>query len=441
MYIERRYRKFYACHDIPTDVQRALGEPGKPRRRFVKSLATTDPETALTRAAMLEAQWRAAIARARGAPEASMEEHAAFYRRALQASASPAERAMIMDRLTDEAMDLSMDIDGVPHSHAEPGEKAEEREGYQAGLRFIQLATGELVKLGEHLEEYLATLRCEPKTRDMKRSIITKFCEAGFTYAADVNRKAVQQWVNRQALAAATVQRNVSDLRGYWQYLISIEAAPEDSQPFEKLAMPKDGNGREDERKHFTAADVLKLLAEAKAREDVELADLIELGMWTGARREELCALKVERVNLKAGYIEIADAKTPAGWRQVPIHSKLAPTLRRLLKASTDGYVLSGLSANKYDNRGNAIGKRFGHMKQSLGFGEQHVFHSVRKTVATLLEDAGVPENVSADILGHEKPTMTYGLYSGGTSLKTKRAAIEKLDYRGDRKPRAMAQP
>jgi integrase len=103
--------------------------------------------------------------------------------------------------------------------------------------------------------------------------------------------------------------------------------------------------------------------------------------------------------------------------------------MRRLVKASAGGFVLSGLSLNKYDDRGNAIGKRFGHMKRSLGFGEDRVFHSIRKTVATLLEDAGVAENVAADILGHEKPRITYGLYSGGTSLKTKHAAIETLAY------------
>jgi hypothetical protein len=45
------------------------------------------------------------------------------------------------------------------------------------------------------------------------------------------------------------------------------------------------------------------------------------------------------------------------------------------------------------------------------------------------LKAAGVPEGVSADISGHEKATMTYGLYSGGASLKTKRDAIEKLNY------------
>lgn len=38
-------------------------------------------------------------------------------------------------------------------------------------------------------------------------------------------------------------------------------------------------------------------------------------------------------------------------------------------------------------------------------------------------------ENVAADILGHDKPTMTYELYSGGATLETKRKAIEKLTY------------
>ena len=70
---------------------------------------------------------------------------------------------------------------------------------------------------------------------------------------------------------------------------------------------------------------------------------------------------------------------------------------------------------------------RFGRLKTELGFKEQHVFHSIRKTVATLLDRAGVPENVAADIIGHEKPTMTYGLYSGGSDLKVMREALKKI--------------
>ena len=49
--------------------------------------------------------------------------------------------------------------------------------------------------------------------------------------------------------------------------------------------------------------------------------------------------------------------------------------------------------------------------------------------MVTILENAGVPENVVADIVGHEKMTMTYGLYSGGLSLAVKSEALEKLAY------------
>jgi integrase len=149
--------------------------------------------------------------------------------------------------------------------------------------------------------------------------------------------------------------------------------------------------------------------------------------MWTGCRIEELCSLKCSEVSGES--FVVAEAKSAAGNRTVPIHSRLKPLLTYLSSTSSDGYVLSGLSFNKFGNRSNAIGKRFGRLKSALGFGPQYVFHSIRKTVATKLENALVPESVSADILGHDKPTMTYGIYSGGTSLAVRIKAIEKLTY------------
>jgi len=49
--------------------------------------------------------------------------------------------------------------------------------------------------------------------------------------------------------------------------------------------------------------------------------------------------------------------------------------------------------------------------------------------VTTKLERAGVMEGVAADIVGHEKQTMTYGLYSGGTSMAQKMDAISQITY------------
>jgi integrase len=57
------------------------------------------------------------------------------------------------------------------------------------------------------------------------------------------------------------------------------------------------------------------------------------------------------------------------------------------------------------------------------------VFHSIRKTLITLMDNAGVPEGVAANIVGHEKQTMTYGLYSMGSVLEKKREALAKAVY------------
>jgi integrase len=110
----------------------------------------------------------------------------------------------------------------------------------------------------------------------------------------------------------------------------------------------------------------------------------------------------------------------------VPAHSAIGDLLVRLVLDSKDGYLIPVSTTNQYDERSAPIGKRFGRMKAEMGFGPEHVFHSIRKTVATLLEDAQCPEGIAADIIGHDKPTMTYGLYSGGSSMATRREWIEK---------------
>jgi len=225
------------------------------------------------------------------------------------------------------------------------------------------------------------------------------------------------------------VKRLLSSLRGYWRYLqrSDVKAASKDIQPFAALELPK-RNGK-DKRRPFTSADLRLLLV--STGKDVPLRQLIQVGMFTGARIEEICSLKLSAVHTKAAvpHLDITDAKTEAGIRQVPIHQSLLPTIDELIKSSTDDYLFPGLGANQWGDRSNTLGRRFGRLKQKLKFDDRYVFHSIRKTVATKLEEAGIPENISARILGHEFRTMSYGLYSGGVSLKVKAEALEKITY------------
>lgn len=433
MYLEKRRRRWYAIHEIPEDVREIISK-GK---QFFKGLETEDKAIAKRRAAILEVQWLAEIETARKGTRDHIEQDAAFWRKTMRET--PEEhREVVLDLIADEAQARVQRALGRAGFDNEDEPGAMDLPEVEEAFRFQAIATGKMVKLDEHLDEWIATLSNEAKTMDMKKSTILKFAEE-FPYVQDVKGKDVQRWVNRLATQgtkpkkAKTIGRILSELRGYWSYLISLEVVPSDHLPFEKLTTPQDGNKRTagvESWVPFEPADVVALLRAAEAKGDTVLADLIRLGMWTGARIESLCALRVEEVREDA--FDILHDKSQAGRRTVPIHSKLKPTMARLIKnAGPEGYILPGLTMNKYGDRSDAIGKRFGRLKTDKKFGPQHVFHSIRKTVATLLENAGVPENVAADIIGHDKPTMTYGLYSGGASLEVKREALERIDYPG----------
>ena len=47
----------------------------------------------------------------------------------------------------------------------------------------------------------------------------------------------------------------------------------------------------------------------------------------------------------------------------------------------------------------------------------------------TFQKQGDVVEGVAADILGHNKSTKTYGLYSRGSSIEQTNTAIDVIDY------------
>ena len=147
-----------------------------------------------------------------------------------------------------------------------------------------------------------------------------------------------------------------------------------------------------------------------------------------GARIKEFYSLKLG--DITEDRFKIEDAKTSAGIREIPIHSHIKKLVSQLEKDSRDGYLLSGLTFNKYGDRSNAIGKQFGRLKTEMGYGPDYVFHSFRKGVATQLETAGIAENVTARLLGHDFQTMSYGLYSGGVSFDVLAKALGKISWK-----------
>ena len=407
MPIELRHRTYFAYLDVPKDVRTKLR-----RRVFRETLQTDSRSVAARRAAPKIANWKAAIARAREEPNHN---DARYWRDALRRAKDDQQRAAIMEEIEMVAWDIgAINVDQIGQAPSSDPE----------AQRFYAEAIGARLPTTEHLDEWIGSLQVKDKTAKMRRATIGRLAQK-FPMLKDISRKEVRRWVTELTaeLKPATVQRMMTDCRSYWTYLATIEAVPEDSAPFDRLGLKV----KPSSWLPFEPGDVVKLLNGAVAREDSELADLIRLAMYSGARREELCGLKVEHV--KGDHFEIVDAKTAAGVRTVPIHSELQQVMARLLDESNDGYVLTKLAVNKYGNRGDALGKRFTRLKRALGFGGRHVFHSIRGTMITMLERAGVPEGTVQDIVGHERSTLTGSTYSGKSTLEMKRAALAKLAY------------
>ena len=115
-----------------------------------------------------------------------------------------------------------------------------------------------------------------------------------------------------------------------------------------------------------------------------------------------------------------ADVRQDGSWRQVRTDpsADLRADRYRWSKALED-MVATCLTSMQTTNMVSGLAHRqaIWHLEDQIGFDGRFVFHSIRKTVANMFENAECPEGVAADVVGHLKPTMTYGLYSGITRM------------------------
>jgi hypothetical protein len=334
-YLQKRRRRWYAVLDIPKGLRAKFG--GQPR--FVQSLETESLTEAEIKVHGVIAVWKAQIAAARGAmPHLGFDhiQKALAWREDLcRAENDPDQHFAIASIIDDEMWCISAEND-------------------EAAQIMSKVAYGKSYPLDRDIEAWLATQEAEPKTIDMKRSDARRFA-AKFKLSHEVTRQSLQAWVHNlqvtDGLKPATVRRIVSACRGYWNYLHIVGHLTDTESVFDRVSPKKASKAKsitQKKRQAFDPSSLPKLVVGALDRGDLQLAQLIWMGVWTGCRIEELCALKVSDV--RTDHFIVGDAKTQAGSRAVPIHPRLEPLMRHLCANSADGYVISGLSFNKYDD-------------------------------------------------------------------------------------------
>ncbi|MBY8949470.1 site-specific integrase [Pseudomonas sp. SH10-3B] len=251
-----------------------------------------------------------------------------------------------------------------------------------------------------------------------------------------LNFDTVDSWLKSLDRAPATLSQYLMAGTAFWKWAMKYDAGWRDQfkdkvNPFVGHDLPQ-GGGAETagkDREIYTKADTLKLQRAALDNDDQPLADLIALGWYTGARIEELCRLTKDSVITVDGVqcFDFPRSKSKASKRVVPIHPSLLSTVDRLVKDSTDTFLIPAESADKYGKRSHAISKAFGRLRTAAGFSRLHVFHSFRHTVVTELIRADVPDALAKELVGHETGSVTHDVYSKGASAAQKLAAISRL--------------
>ena len=211
----------------------------------------------------------------------------------------------------------------------------------------------------------------------------------------------------------------------------------------EGLTITQRNKKEEEEREAYSKEDLLRLAQSPLAgfrKTHPERYWIPLLGLYTGARLNELCQLYTEDIREEEGIacIDINEkedkkTKTASSRRLVPVH----PILIELgfkeyvdsLRAAGEPRLWPALK-KKRDGYGSDLGKWYQRFNRKFVTTEKlRVFHSMRHTLANELKQRGVDGNIIAEILGHSLGSMSLGRYGKAFGPKVLLDALRKVEF------------
>lgn len=179
---------------------------------------------------------------------------------------------------------------------------------------------------------------------------------------------------------------------------------------------------RADHTRAFTAAERQRVIDYARVHAATgpgrrgDLADLVALMAAMGPRIEEAVNVRWEGVDLVRGTVHIPGTKTTTSDRVLAAAPWLVEVLGARWEAAgkpVKGFVFHapmGGPDDRRDLRATTRGLRRLFDEAGVPWAIPHTF---RRTVASLLDAAGVPLAQIADYMGHSDPSMTARVYLG----------------------------
>ncbi|MDH4562145.1 tyrosine-type recombinase/integrase [Pseudomonas sp. BN411] len=421
---------YHARLDVPEDVRGIIG-----KRVYSRSLRTSSlPEAKMLLGRVL-ADWRAEILQARGKLTNSTWKVEVFedvrQHRETAAFARTAPDAMELESIWDRAISAAFP-NGVPEDLRQSLEHEKHHMLTQGSPPDVDIFNDVLLKQFKEVRLGQVELTsAEREVADVKQ--FRDFLKARkFGFSADI----VGLWIASLDVKTIVKRSKLRSGKTYIKWLQTKGFYPTTvDNPFDNQSLPKVKRKEtmKEPRLPFETIEVGHIFKKAVEAKDTLLAATIAIAAYTGMRAEEIAQIKksdIQEPEENKYIINVRDVgtKTKAGIRAVPVHNDLYPLILFLDTESKSEYLLDYETESRIGKRSVLLVTRFSKLKRALEYGKEKTFHSLRHSLATQLERAEIPENIAADILGHKKTTMSYGLYSGGTSLAARLDAINKIE-------------
>ncbi len=251
----------------------------------------------------------------------------------------------------------------------------------------------------------------------------------------DINRTIVTGWLDKLKTERApqTVQNYISALAQIWDLARNrYHDAPQDN-PWRGHAL--EAKSSKISYEVFAPGELAKVYALL----DDEMKSVTAIGAYSGMRINEICTLRESSVKTIEGVLcfEITEGKTKSAARIVPVHSKLIPLVKSLLKNTHNGFLFyhASITDRADGKRSTWHTQQFTRAKRKA-LGEtatkRKVFHSLRHAFVQQLDRAQVPEDRIALLVGHERGnTESFKTYSrnSASTIELKKY-VELLSYK-----------
>ncbi|GDR90056.1 integrase [Escherichia coli] len=250
----------------------------------------------------------------------------------------------------------------------------------------------------------------------------------------DINRTIVTGWLDKLKTERApqTIQNYISALAQIWDLARNrYHDAPQDN-PWRGHAL--EAKSSKVSYEVFAPGELAKVYTLL----DDEMKAVTAIGAYSGMRINEICTLRESSIKTIEGVLcfEITEGKTKSAARIVPVHSKLIPLVKSLLKTTHSGFLFyhASITDRADGKRSTWHTQQFTRAKRkALGelAAERKVFHSLRHAFVQQLDRAQVPEDRIALLVGHERgSTESFKTYSKNAASPLEMSRyIELIDY------------